>query len=700
MWLVCVMTLCCAFEGCSDPVETPPVTDVADVTSDAIATETEVSTFVEIAGTQIFMDFTRSGGFYSAPFPDESRRLIEDGIDLSDFPNPDNNVFLMQLLAAVNGGVDGFGTTSTIYFTTDAPIDTANLPDLFDSTDQSASIWLVSVDPESPDYQRRYPFTARFDEDGGPFGTTNLLALLPLQGIVMRPDTRYAAVVFRDLGDVEEQPLGVSAQMAELTNGEQPDGMSEAAFSEYLSAIQALEELEVDVGAIAGLAVFRTGSPTRLFEQMVEHVVNQPIPQPNAPFEAGEVYDGYCVYHTTISMPVFQSGEPPFTNTGGGWTFDEAGDPIAQGFEEANLVATIPRSEMPTGGFPVVVFVRTGGGGDRPLVDRGVWNAEGELLEAGSGPASNFAAAGFAGVSVDGPHGGLRNVTGGDEQFLVYNPNNPVATRDNIRQSALELVLLAHILDTISIDMSDCPDANGGEDHNAFFDVDTVALMGHSTGATIAPLTLAFEPRYRAAILSGAGGSWINNIIHKDSPVEARPLAELIIGYVERELHEHDPTLMLLQWSGESADPPVYAGRVTHDAGDAGPRHVLMLQGIVDTYIYPPMANATSLSFGLDLAGPALDETAPELAEFHMLSDVLQFSGGEVLSLPAQGNVVIGDDVATAIVVQHLEDGVQDGHEVVFQTEAPKHQYRCFLESLLEGVPTVVVGGGEWDGCE
>ena len=86
---------------------------------------------------------------------------------------------------------------------------------------------------------------------------------------------------------------------------------------------------------------------------------------------------------------------------------------------------------MPEAGYPLVVFVRTGAGRERPLVDRGVWDEDGELIEAGSGPARNFAAAGFAGISVDGPHGGLRNVTGGDEQFLVYNLGNPAATRDN-----------------------------------------------------------------------------------------------------------------------------------------------------------------------------------------------------------------------------------------------------------------------------
>src|SRR4029077_20554202 len=113
---------------------------------------------------------------------------------------------------------------------------------------------------------------------------------------------------------------------------------------------------------------------------------------------------------------------------------------------------------MPTAGYPIVVFSRTGGGGERPLADRGGQGMTGgAALVPGTGPALTFAAAGFAGSSIDGPHGGLRNVTHDDEQFLMFNVNNPVAMRDNVRQSAAELVLQAHLLEDVRIDASDCP---------------------------------------------------------------------------------------------------------------------------------------------------------------------------------------------------------------------------------------------------
>ncbi|MCA9557294.1 MAG: hypothetical protein KC583_01910, partial [Myxococcales bacterium] len=169
-------------------------------------------------------------------------------------------------------------------------------------------------------------------------------------------------------------------------------------------------------------------------------------------------------------------------------------------------------------------------------------------------------------------------------------------------------------------------------------------------------------------------------------PLETRPLAETILRYGGRRLHTHDPVLSLLQWAGESADPPVYAPLVIdHPVEGAAPRHVLMLQGIADTYILPPIANALSLAFGLDLAGPSLEATHPATADFTPLADLLDLRGRAALDLPARGN----RDGVTAVVVQHPQGPVEDGHEVVFQTEPPKIQYRRFLETLRAGSPEV-----------
>jgi hypothetical protein len=602
------------------------------------------------------------------------------------------------MVGLLDAKADGFGTTSGVFFSLEGPLDPQGLPTLHESVGPSSPIFLMGIDAAADDYLQRYPITTHYTPDGGPFGGPHLLSAVPLQGVPLQPRTRYAVVVTTTLRDEAGKSLAPSPVVRQLAAGGDIAGLgdtpaTEAARETYDLAMDALDSIGVAPAEVAGLSAFTTWEGTAPMHALVEEARSSAPPSADEGWSLTDVFDSYCVYESTLQMPVYQSGEPPYQDEGGGIVFED-GTPLLDHHELARIVVTIPRAPMPSGGWPVAVMVRTGGGGDRPLVDRGVRNEDGEVTVPGSGPALHFTAAGYAGVSVDGPHGGIRNVTGGDEQFLIFNIGNPTAMRDNIRQSALELALLPDILEPMAIDLSPttlvCPDT-GTE---VRFDVSQLAIMGHSMGATISPLTLAVEPRYDAAILSGAGGSWIENVVHKLSPVAVRPLAEVLLGYpnAQRKLHEHDPVLTLLQWAGEPADPPIYASGVLD-----GTRHVLMLQGIVDTYILPPIANATSLSFGLDLAGAPLDEDHPELSDFRPLSEVLPYASREEIDLPASGN----RDGATAVVVQHAEGPIEDGHEVVFQTPGPKHQYRCFLESLRTGAsaPRVPVAGEPMDPC-
>lgn len=638
---------------------------------------------------EIAMRFARAGGLYDAPFPSDDLRAADGRIAIDAFPNPTDVAIVRQAKALIARDARGFATSGGVFFALTGTIDPAKLPDLAGSVAPGSPVALVSVDPRAPDFLKPVPVRAAFAEDPGPYGAPNLLSLLPLQGIPLRPRATYAAIVRRDLG------LAASAEMSQLAARKKPDAMPGAAFDAYARALDALESNGIHAQDLAGIAVFTTDAPTATLDTVRDAVLAAPTPKPSAPFSRKEIFDDYCVYASTIAMPDYQAGAPPFDKEGGGFAYDARGKPILQRTEEANLVVTVPRAPMPPSGYPTAVFVRTGGGGDRPLVDRGTHAvAGGPAVVAGSGPARQFARAGFAGVSIDGPHGGLRNVTHADEQFLMFNVFNGEALRDNVRESALELALLAHVLDGVTIDASDC----AGAAASVKLDTGKLALMGHSMGATIAPIAAAIEPRYRALVLDGAGASYIENIVFKLKPIAVRPALELLLGYAgdRRVLTENDPTVTLLQWAEEPADPLVYTrSLVTEPPAGAAPRHVLMEQGIVDHYIMPNIANAMSLSLGLDLGGDALDAPAiatggkgGDLVGQVALGDLLRWSGRRAIALPASANA----GAATAIVVQHPEDGVEDGHEVTFQTDAPKHEYRCFLASFATGTPKVPRG--------
>lgn len=649
--------------------------------------------------TVLMMSYGPEAEFFDAPFPSDARRDTSGKPIVTGFPNPQAIFLVDRVLDIVAKDTDGFGVSSGIFFRATAGIDPASLPSLTASVEAGASIQLLGIDEASPDYLVRYPVRSHFAVDPGPFGAPNLLSIVPLQGMPLRPKTRYAVVVTRGVRDVAGEPIGVSQSVAELRKGQTPAGMTAEVAAEH-RIFATLEAGGISTGDVAALTVFTTGDPVSTMGRAIDNARQNDLPAPNEAFTRTDEFPTFCVYASTIDMPVYQAGTPPFSDEGGGFELDASGIPILQRHETARFVVTVPKSPMPAAGYPLLVFSRTGGGGDRPLVDRGVRDASGNVIVPGSGPALELARAGFAGASVDGPHGGLRNITNGDEQLLVFNFQNPLALRDNVRQSALELALMPQVLDGITIDISDCPGASAPSDLARF---DAMAVMGHSMGASIAPLALVFEPRYRAIVLSGAGGSFLANMLHKQKPLPVKPLAELILGLTVTgySLEESSPMLSMLQWAGEPADDPIYGRHVVAEPLTGGPRHVLMMQGIVDHYIMPPIANATSLSFGLDLAGEALDSQTAELAELDPIASLLPFMGRGTISLPASGNVSSkAGEPATAVLTQTREDGVEDGHEVVFQTEAPKHAYACFLAGLAAGAPRVPVLGVPGDACE
>jgi len=642
------------------------------------------------------MDFTRSSTFYDAPFPSEDLRTADGHVDLANFPGQVGAPVVGQAVQLLTSDARGFSTTAGVFFSATASLDPTTLPNLAASTTAAASVYLVDADPTSPTYQKKIPVDVSYDDDGGPYGGAHQITVLPYQGVPLRPLTRYAAVVTSAVRDAMGRPLVPSSQMTDLLAGHAPSGMPDAAETEYQGAIAALG----DTSDVVGLAVYRTDDPLAGMRAVLADVLARPIPQPNAPLQPNEVFDDFCVYSSTIDMPDYQDGIPPYAVTGGKWDFDAQGKPIFQENQTANVVVTLPRQPMPANGFPTVVFSRTGAGGDRPLVDRGVQPATGQpAITPGTGPALEFARAGFAGISIDGPLGGLRNPTGdpNQEDFLIFNISNPAAIRDNIRESAMELALTAHILDDLTVDASACPTLANA---SVKFDVTKLALMGHSMGATISPLTAAFEPRFGAVVLSGCGGSYIENVLYKEEPLLIRPLAEVLVGYpqIGRHLTEGDAVLSLIQWAAESSDPPVYGPLILNGSG--APHDVLMFQGIVDHYILPPMANASTLSFGLDVGGTELDAQTPELADYTPIAPLLTLDGRSDIPLPAQGNVALGGSGSgsvTAVVSQHLSDGIEDGHEIMFQEQGPKYQYRCFLASYAKGGPVVVPASQDSD---
>jgi hypothetical protein len=653
--------------------------------------------------TQVLMNFDRAGKWLTAPFPSDDLKKSDGTIDVTAYPNPDKLPILGQVTSLVSEA-HGFAQSGGAFFALTGALDPTKLPTPLASVEASSPVFVVSVDSTSPDFLKRYPVNVGFDTDGGPYGAPNLLSVIPLQGLPMHAGTRYAVVVLASLGDAKGLPLAISPGMASLASGKAPAGMAQAVYGEYAAALTALGKAGTKPTDIAGIAVFTTDTALTTFGTVVNAMLALTLPAPTAPWTLTDTFPTYCVYQSVINMPDYQAGTPPFQTAGGEWTFDASGKPIFQRWDPSTLYATVPRAPMPASGFPTTVFIRTGAGGNRPIVDRGradtmTYMEGGEAVTPGTGPALYFANEGFAGLQVDGPLGGLRNPTNLNEDFAIFNVANLPQMRDTVRESGAELVLFAHIAAALTLDASDCAGFSGGP---VKFDMTHAGFMGHSMGSTISPLAFAFEPTYKSLILSGAGASWMANILYKELPLDVLPLVDLLLEYPkDKPLTMFDPMMSMIQWALEPSDPLIFTDAILHQPMNGGPpRSVLMEQGIIDHYILPPIANGTSLSLGLDLAGTELDDTVSGLKQYTPLGVLLPLSGRKKIGLPAQGNwpAATGTNV-TAIVIQHLSDGIEDGHEIVFQEDPPKHEYECLLKTSLTGVPAIPNGGNPDAGC-
>ena len=103
-----------------------------------------------VPGTQIRMDFTRSDGFYSAPFPSLDLQDEAGYLDLSAFPNPDDIPLVRDSIALGEVALNGWSINAGVFFQTTAPLDPTSLPDVFASVTEESPIWLIDVTPGSP----------------------------------------------------------------------------------------------------------------------------------------------------------------------------------------------------------------------------------------------------------------------------------------------------------------------------------------------------------------------------------------------------------------------------------------------------------------------------------------------------------------------------------------------------------------------
>ncbi|MDY0002006.1 MAG: hypothetical protein RBU30_11970 [Polyangia bacterium] len=621
---------------------------------------------------------------FTLPWPNDVRMDPDGTVSLDGFPA--HSPIVAKYVEIFDRELRGWSSSAGIFFRFDGPIDPGSLPETAaHSLTSGATAYLLNIDPSSPELGQRTPVLCRFREAPGSYIGPNHLVLLPVPGYVLRPRTIYAAILSRGIRDARGRPLRRDLDLVRLLSATpQEDPALATAREAYAPLRSYLEERGIASTSVLNAAVFTTQA---IGEEMaaLREAVYRDMPAPDAlPADLAYVQDatGYHVFEGTFEAPIYQAGEPPYAQEGGGFEWDSEGRPILQRTEPVRFALSVPSGPMPAAGWPVALYAHGTGGSFRSHLGGGVARVMSDLEADGALPGR---------VAVIGIDQVLHGTRCGDASCVpelhFFNFQNPVAARANVLQGALDNVQLLRFVE--AMDLPSAP----GTGAPLRFDPQRIIFYGHSQGSLTGPPFLAVEPKVPLAVLSGAGGNMILSLLQKTEPVDLPELLALLLDEPDG-VDEFHPVLSLIQLFIDPADPVSYGRYIIGEPlPGVEPKHVFLSQGLIDHYVPPDLAVAFGASLGLALAEPQL-APADWLALGLLVGlppasvDLALLEGFAPLERPVTRN--LGDGAITGVMLQYLADEGRDGHFVLTDKPEAKRDWAAFVGSfLVDGVPTL-----------
>ncbi|MEZ4226046.1 MAG: hypothetical protein R3B13_34180 [Polyangiaceae bacterium] len=648
-----------------------------------------------VKGTQAVLDFAADlsdpSHFFDVPYPNDLRRDDQGHPELSGFPNP-NDLGLLKGFVNVAVQAKGFSTLSVAQLRFTAPLAPLSKGDVI-AAEPSSPILLIEVDPDSPDRGKLLPVVAEtLAEDL--YTPSNMLAVSPRPGFVLRANTTYAVVVRTSLLDADGRPLVQSPVLRRLSR-DAPLGDAEAAGATVHALVwEALDDLGVPRGDVAATTLFTTGDVVQETAEIAQGLEQKYQLSINgmSHLDDAEIPD-VCIIQGEIEYPQFQKGTPPY-NTEGLFEFGSDGLPVEQRKEVAPIKLVIPKTEMPPNGYPLVLNIHGSGGYSiamlRPVGDDGKPGAP-------IGPALPYAFRGFATAGSAMPVNPERLPGASETAYL--NTANFVALRDTFRQGLIEMRLFLSALEKLEIGpamLANCAGPTLPAGAMAFkFDLSKLVLTGQSMGGMYTNMLSAIEPRIKAVVPTGAGGHWTHFIFLTPLNNGLFPGAlNLALGTTGTLSHVH-PVVSLAAAALEPADPIVYVPRISRRPLEGHPvRPIYEPCAPDDAYFAQETYDAIALAYGHPQAGEA---------QWASMQSALALAGLEGLrTLPLSDNLKSEDGRAyTGAVLQFAPKALPgeakaDGHAIYSHRDDVKYQYGCFAASFLAGKAEIPPPQNDW----
>ncbi len=470
----------------------------------------------------------------------------------------------------------------------------------------------------------------------------------PSMGFVLAPSQRYAFVVLKTLPDnsTVDSPEAFQAALA----GDGPERLVDGLGA--LASCLESDELALDDVAVA--TVFTTQDPIFEAKALRDAVADPEVTIPPeltgfAPSAEYSVQGEYTAYEGTFEVPIFQSGEPPYSVVGeGGFAFDDNGRPVLQRWEEVPVIVTLPADVE--GPLPVAIYV-SGTGASQ-------WGFAGGTIH------TSLNEAGFAVVSYMAQFHGDRNTSNAETTLSTYNFLNPTAGRSVLRQQIADSSYVVRLIreampGTMPVEL----DPNG------------ITFIGHSQGAQNGAYLAAVEPEIDTYVLNGLATYLAITITERKDIVDFEALARASFRVQRNSLDRFYPTIQLMQLGGEAVDPHNYHRAWAGWEGNPSGANTYVLNGLQDDTTHPDGINDATISAG-----------APPISPPGWNSDPEGVWGVAPEALPIQGNFEAFD--GTLRTRATFLDARQ-GHFTIHRVPAARRRAMEFLRSSRPGVPEI-----------
>ena len=622
-----------------------------------------------VSDFDLHADLSNPDSFYAMPYPSDLRLTPQGTPDLRGFPNNLQEAILDGLKQVAMQRA-GFPQMPSAYFHFSGALAPQD-PSIVIAAAATSPILLVDVDASSPDRGKLFPVVAstpasdRYLLDG-------TLEIAPRVGVVLSPRRTYAFVVSQSLHDATGAALGTPPALEALESTKAPAADPElAAWKLYQPLWATLAQIGVDAKTVAAATVFTTGDVVQDTADLSSAVIAKyQTTIAGLAVPAGGDQTRFCEVTGTVSFPQFQQGTPPYDTEG---LFDVGADglPVKQRDEVVPVAISIPKGEMPQGGWPLVLYFHGSGG-----VSTQIFDAEAEVQTPGKGPAYVLSPHGFAMAASALPLNPERVPGAGDLAYLNF--NNPASFPFTFRQGVIEQRMFIDALANVAIDpttVASCTGLSLPASETAYhFQMTPLHAQGQSMGGMYANLVSAVEPRVKIVVPTGAGGYWSYMVLTTNAIANAPSDLKLLLG--SGDLDFMHPALHLLETAWEPAEPFVYMPRLAKSPLSGSPsRPVYEPVGNGDEYFSTGVYDGAALAYGNRQAGEVIWPT---------MQDTLATDGLEGLvpyPIATQGG---------GVVVQYDGDGTHNAHYIALTLDAVKYQYACFHESFQKtGTATV-----------